>query len=250
MGEVMLLRERIEKAGNFCFKFRSYQFALNFVALFLERDHISRIKGGHFYEILCALLVLAGLLIRAATVGFVHDKTSGRNTKSQKAYELNATGMYSLVRNPLYFANFIVLMGIFMLSQSLTVIIANAVVFTFIYVPIIMVEESFLTEQFGAAYLQYAATVNCFVPSLKRYIKPARKFSLLMVLRREHDTWMTAVVGLAGVKLLISYYLDGYVPGMAWLVGACIVLFGWLVLKLLKKTGHLTASAQLRQGGS
>ncbi|HEY3347864.1 MAG TPA: isoprenylcysteine carboxylmethyltransferase family protein [Nitrospirota bacterium] len=245
----MLLRERIEKAGNFCFKFRSYQFALNFVALFLERDHISRIKGGHFYDTLCVLVVLAGLLIRAVTVGFVHDKTSGRNTKSQKAYELNTTGMYSLVRNPLYVANFLVLLGIFMLSQSLTVIIANAVVFAFIYVPIIIVEENFLTGQFGAAYLQYAATVNCFVPKLKGYIKPARKFSLLMVLRREHDTWMTAVVGLAGLKLLISFYLEGYVPGMAWLAGSCVVLFGWLLLKLLKKTGRLTETAQIRPEG-
>ena len=43
-------------------------------------------------------LVLAGLALRAFTVGSVPSRTSGRNTHGQVAASLNVTGMYALTR--------------------------------------------------------------------------------------------------------------------------------------------------------
>ncbi|MGB8874133.1 MAG: hypothetical protein WCC75_12145, partial [Desulfobaccales bacterium] len=38
--------------------------------------------------------------------------TSGRNTQGQVAETLNTTGIYSLVRNPLYLGNFLIWLGL------------------------------------------------------------------------------------------------------------------------------------------
>ncbi len=50
----------------------------------------------------CLLVSFFGLGIRVFTVGHTPKATSGRNTKERVADTLNTTGIYSLVRHPLY----------------------------------------------------------------------------------------------------------------------------------------------------
>jgi protein-S-isoprenylcysteine O-methyltransferase Ste14 len=48
------------------------------------------------------LLSLAGAIIRAFTIGTTARRHFGRNTDKQVAEQLNVTGIYSVVRHPLY----------------------------------------------------------------------------------------------------------------------------------------------------
>ena len=53
-----------------------------------------------------------GFLFRAWAIGTTPAGTSGRNTKEQVAEVLNSTGIYSIVRHPLYVGNYFMWIGI------------------------------------------------------------------------------------------------------------------------------------------
>src|SRR5208337_1596675 len=113
---LMALQEEFESLGNRFFRWRSYLplfMAVLFLAALLSQpgaaspDHPDRP-----WQTGCLLVSLAGLVLRFFTVGFAPRGTSGRNTLSQVAETLNTTGMYSLVRNPLYLGNFLIWLGL------------------------------------------------------------------------------------------------------------------------------------------
>jgi len=235
----MLLKDRFINTGHFFFKYRSYQLFGMLLVFFEERKHFYHITDNIYYEIFCIFIALSGMLIRILTVGFVHEGTSGRNTTAQKAEELNTAGAYSIVRNPLYVGNYLILLGISLLAQNHEVVIFNTVIFAVLYTPIIFTEESFLAEKFGEQYREYAEKVNCILPSFKNFKKPHRKFSIKMMLKREHDTWLTTVISLVFVELLREYgHSEAIILKPLWstiVIGISIV---WVVLKYLKKTGR------------
>jgi len=53
-----------------------------------------------------------GLGTRILTIGHTPQRTSGRNTKAQVAETLNTTGLYSMLRQPLYLGNFFMGLGL------------------------------------------------------------------------------------------------------------------------------------------
>ena len=63
------------------------------------------------WQMLCISVSFLGLFIRIVTVGRAPIGTSGRNTREQVANTLNTTGIYSLVRHPLYLGNYLVFLG-------------------------------------------------------------------------------------------------------------------------------------------
>lgn len=91
----MLLDERLKKQGDWLFRFR-----------------------GVLPLVVRALLVsLVGLAVRVRTAGHTPYRTSDRRTaEGQVADELNTTGIYSVMRNPLYVGNFFMWLGIALLS--------------------------------------------------------------------------------------------------------------------------------------
>ena len=52
------------------------------------------------YNYFCLLVGLTGLFIRLHVVGHAAENTSGK--KNKKADQVNSTGIYSIVRHPLY----------------------------------------------------------------------------------------------------------------------------------------------------
>ena len=111
----MELRKKFENTGNWLFRWRSY-LPLIVIGIFLLSLRGYQYLGhseklDHLWEIFCLLISFFGLGIRVLTVGHTPKGTSGRNTKEQVADTLNTTGMYSIVRNPLYFGNFFMGLG-------------------------------------------------------------------------------------------------------------------------------------------
>src|SRR6185312_8121054 len=98
--------------GNWLFRWRSYlpiPFVI-FIALALHEFQLpyNSLAIHEYWAKFCVVLSFCGLAIRALTVGCAPAFTSGRNTRRQCAQELNTTGMYSIVRHPLYLGNFII----------------------------------------------------------------------------------------------------------------------------------------------
>ena len=105
----MALIEELNQQGNKLFKYRSnlpVPFVVLGLGIYLNNIHMGKEIHSIFFEAGCLAVGLIGQLIRAITIGYTPKGTSGRNTHQQVAEKLNTKGMYSLMRNPLYFGNF------------------------------------------------------------------------------------------------------------------------------------------------
>jgi protein-S-isoprenylcysteine O-methyltransferase Ste14 len=198
----------------------------------------------------CLLISFAGLALRWFTVGFVPANTSVRSTREQRAAVLNTTGMYSVVRHPLYLANSIVAMAFAAATGSLwfllVLVAANA-----LYIErIAAAEERFLAAAHGQAWSRWAAKTPAFIPDFSLWQPADLRFSLRTVLRREYNGVLH--VALAYFLLEAVYDLDaGHQTLSRWLVHDPL----WVGLLLAGLAVHLSLrtlkrhTRQLHVGG-
>lgn len=104
------------------------------------------------------LLVAPGLWLRGYAAGYVN-----------KNAEVTMTGPYAYTRNPLYLGSMLIAFGFAAASKDLWIVIALAVLFAVIYVPVIRSEEEYLRSAFRG-FDAYAAKV----PRLLPRVAPAR----------------------------------------------------------------------------
>jgi len=228
----MALREDFERQGAWLFKWRSYLPAIYVPMLFFalrETKAFEQIYGETFSAFwgVCSIIIsFLGFGLRCATVGYVPRGTSGRNTKSQVAETLNTTGMYSVVRNPLYLSNFIIIFGVALFTQSLWFSLSTCVIFWLYYERIMFTEEEFLRKKFKEEYLEWAKITPLIIPRFRNWKRPALLFSFKTVLRREYSTFFSIVASyffleLAGNILTkkkplvdsswVAFFLTGFV---------------------------------------
>lgn len=109
----MALKEDFEQQGNWLFRYRSFLpigILLIGLMVFIHSTlvHHALVCTDTYYEFIFLMVSLLGLGIRIYTVGYTPKNTSGRNTaEGQVADTLNTTGIYSIVRHPLYLGNFL-----------------------------------------------------------------------------------------------------------------------------------------------
>jgi protein-S-isoprenylcysteine O-methyltransferase Ste14 len=204
----MALQEEFENNGIWLFRYRS---TLPLAILLV--GFIVYIKGVYFAEMpfqhhflteriftyFCLLISLLGLLIRVYTVGHSASNTSGRNTKEQVADSLNTSGIYSVVRHPLYLGNLLMWLGPALLTQNLWFVVAFCLFYWVYYERIMFAEEQYLRRKFGEPYLEWAGGVPAFLPRFTSFRKPHLPLNLNKVLRKEKN-------GLAAVFLVFSMF--------------------------------------------
>ena len=236
----MALIHSFEKSGNLLFRYRGQIPVLLFLAAipviyFTGYAHYSDITQ-LILTIVSIVLSVAGFGIRAIAIATTPKGTSGRNTKSgQVAESLNTTGIYSLVRHPLYLGNYLMWIGITLFTFNIAFVIIISLLFWLYYERIMYAEERFLERKFGEDYLSWSMTVPAFIPGFKHYKKNTIPFSIKSVLRREYSGVLATVFGFAFVDYLRYYFLtdsfDVIRPSLYVLVIA--ILFA-LILRTLK----------------
>ncbi len=107
-------------------------------------------KPGSLLESL--LLVVPGLLLRSYASGYV-----------KKNSELTTTGPYAYTRNPLYLGSILIAFGFSLAACSLLVVLALALLFIIIYLPVILAEEEYLRAHF-TDYDEYKNRVPRLIP--------------------------------------------------------------------------------------
>ena len=178
------------------------------------------------------------------TVGFVPNGTSGRNTTGHKASRLNSAGVYSIVRNPLYLANGLMLLGISLLPRVWIIPVLVVAMLVIIYIPIILSEEAFLTSTFGESYQDYASRVPCLLPNPRLWKAPDLKWSLRMVIRREHDSIYSLFLAFIAVEVCRRLAAGTFELNITWAFVLGVPTALWLVAEFLKKfTNTLRARA-------
>jgi len=242
----MALREDMEKQGNWLFRWRSY-LPLLVIPLFIVAlkhskalEHVFGDRATDYWETLAICISFLGLSIRCLTAGYVPRGTSGRNTKSQLAESLNTSGMYSIIRNPLYVGNFVIVLGITLFIQVWWFALMVWVGFWLYYERIIFSEEEFLRKKFGALFIDWAEKTPMFFPNLKNWKKPDLPFSLKTVIRREFSTFFSIIAVFFFLEVSTNLLLKGKLEArMSWVYFFIIGLVIYLTCLILKKKTKL-----------
>jgi len=131
---------------------------------------------------------LLGLALRAWAAGHL-----------AKNQTLATTGPYSFVRNPLYVGTAIVAAGLVIASRSWILAAVFTVVFVFVYLPVIQLEEQHLRKLFPT-YSSYAERVPLLVPRMT----PSREVSGWSArLYVKNEEWQAFAGYVAGIGFLV-----------------------------------------------
>lgn len=254
----MRLHDHFINHGNFLFRWRNYTpfflLPLFFMAV-PESAKMERIVGdssSHLWTYLCMGISALGLLIRAVAIGYSAPGTSGRNRHGQVADSLNTTGIYSIVRHPLYFGNYMGLLGLMLSTMVWWVVVIGTLIYWLVIERIIETEETFLISKFGDEYIRWSDKTPTFLPNISRWILPSGRFFWPEILKREYN----GIAALAGAYLLIDAMVDLAGEGLkpiAWVsedVVLIIIFFLCLALlialRALKKFTSLLTEARDR----
>ena len=235
-----MLTTEFEKAGNWLFRWRSYVPLVPAIGLLAALSGFTYPAGSHAldtaWDFACLTISLGGLAIRVGAIGFVARNTSGRNTRGQLADELNTTGIYSIMRHPLYFGNFWIWFGLSLFPRLWWPPILFSAVYLLIYERIMFAEEQFLRERFGTAYLEWSSKTPVFWPRFRSWTPPVYPFSLKAVLRRENSTLLGIMTSYLVLEVVGTRVAEGHFEiDFVWLALFVCTLILYIVLKILKK---------------
>jgi protein-S-isoprenylcysteine O-methyltransferase Ste14 len=235
----MSLVHEFEKSGNWLFKRRSW------LPVFIIIPGLFAMYLGNRQSIIFDMrdeliflgVSIFGQVIRIVTVGFAPKNTSGRNTvNGQIADVLNTTGIYSLIRHPLYLGNFFMWLGPVLFIRSLWFIIVFCLFYWLYYERIMFAEEQFLRKKFGEIYDKWAENVSPFIPFTFKFVPPSIPFSVLNVLKREYNSFVNIFVIFTLVDLFRNYFLSDriYLTWM-WVYIAAGALLIWIIVRTIHK---------------
>ncbi|WP_421875452.1 methyltransferase family protein [Marinoscillum sp.] len=236
----MISKQNQSNIGNFLFRYRGeIPVLLLVIGLVVRYNHYA--AGNLYdstYDYACLGISLVGFCFRIHAVGYSPRGTSGRNTGQQMATNLNMTGLYSIVRHPLYLANFVIWLPIAMLSYSSLFCIAFLLFFMMFYTYIISVEEEFLSKKFGLLYDEWKNETPAFIPNFTLYSKSYMAFNWKKVLRKEKN-------GLAAIFTTYFLFQVAHALGshqsviifinenVFWIIMFVLSVVNYLVMKLL-----------------
>lgn len=156
-----------------------------FLVLYLAIPTPKSISIGFFF-------ILAGIFFRAWSSGYIN-----------KDNELAKDGPYSLTRNPLYFGNFILGIGIAVASNN----IPSAIIFIIYYLlffPFLMViEHRRLKKKFKKEYIEWSKKSNSFFPKIKK----VKGFNFNIALYMKNKEYRVLFFSFFVVATLILKYL-------------------------------------------
>ncbi len=189
------------------------------------------------WEGFSVLVALAGLAIRAWAVGTAPSGTSERSTVNPRASELRTSGLYSVVRHPLYVGNGMMGLGLAMFPAVWYLPVILVIATLVYYERIAGREEAFLEERFGDAFRRWADTVPALLPRVGAYRPATTPFSLKKVMRHEFHGLMVIAAGALVLDLVQESMRAGRLeadPAWLWIGAGCGVVF--VVMSAIKKT--------------
>ena len=239
----MALVQSFEKQGNFLFKYRGqfpvFLFILSVPFVYLTDYSLVSYEKFNLFMFISISISILGFFVRFYTIGTTPKGTSGRNTKEQVADVLNSSGMYSMVRHPLYLGNYLIWLGISLASFNIYFAVIMSLLFWIYYERIMFAEERFLERKFGEDYLNWASKLPAFLPSILNFKKSDTNFSIITVLRREYASVLAALVGFTFIEVLRTYFSTNN-----WSISDCtveILVVTIVLVLILRSLKHYTS---------
>jgi protein-S-isoprenylcysteine O-methyltransferase Ste14 len=210
----MALVNSLERSGNKLFRYRGQIPVILFVLAipviyFTDTSGLTE-QTKTILTWFAIFLSVLGFWIRSVAIATTPAGTSGRNTKEgQVAESLNTTGIYSMIRHPLYLGNYLMWIGIVLFTYNFWFVIVVSLLYWLYYERIMFAEERFLERKFGDDYMDWANQTPSFLPGFSKYKKNVIPFSTKTVLRREYSGALATVIGFVFIDDLRRYFTTG-----------------------------------------
>ena len=234
------------KSGDFLFRYRNAIFPVILFALFFGFPAPSAYFGQESLEewadVAAIFIVVTGLAVRAAVIGFAYIKRGGLN-KRVYAESLVTQGFFGICRNPLYLGNMIIYAGVFLMHGNPAVVLIGTASYFLIYSDIIAAEELFLRQKFGAAYESYCRDVPRWLPALRSFqdATEGMQFNVKRVFMKDYTTIANALMALLLLELLEHYQSEARaefwqeLPYFATAVALVLAVTGMIALAKRRK---------------
>src|SRR6185295_10445447 len=202
----------IVELGNFSFRYRGYLLPIAVLLFVLPSPRL--LPDPALAVWLGFLIAVIGQAVRVGTVGLAYIIRGGKDHRVY-AEELVTAGLYSHVRNPMYFGNFFLLLGLAVATNSWLFALVGVPLSLGMHKAIVAAEENFLRNKFGAQFDAYCARVPRWVPRLSGLLTTVRgmHFEWRRVVAKEYAAtfdWFSAVAVVVLVKLGYDGLLDDH----------------------------------------
>ena len=240
----MKLSDHLETSGNWVFRWRSY-LPLLLIGLSLTSLREAKYPGdSSLLELSLKIFSVAvgffGVGIRAYAVGCAPQRTSGRNTREQIADTLNTSGLYSIVRHPLYLGNTLMWFSVALFAEAWTLAVIILLVSTLYHERIIFAEEAFLEHKFGDSFRNWAAHTPAVWPRFRAWKSPSLHFEWRHALQREYLGLFGLITAFCAVDIVAHWFcLHQLNLDPAWMSMWLLGLGMFVVVRFLRKQTRL-----------
>ena len=137
-------------------------FLLTAFGLFLKKKGL--LDSGDLPGLKSVSMFIGGLLIFIGVALWIYAVIIQRISREISSGHLVTTGIYSIVRNPIYLAFLCVCTGILITAHNVYLLIFPVVLYIFLTVLMKQTEEKWLLDKFGSEYIEYCKHVNRVIP--------------------------------------------------------------------------------------
>ncbi len=237
----MRLADHFTRSGDLLFRWRGYLplsmlplFAIGLLDARLPQPVPASVR---LLQVLAVAVALAGLAVRVLAIGTAAEGTSERSTVNPRASRLRTTGLYSLVRHPLYAGNTITAVGLAAFTTRWYLPLIVLLLGLLYHERIAAREEAFLEERFGDEFRAWAERVPAMIPVPARFQASDVPFGWRRPLGSEFHGLMTIASVVFALDLFRAWIATGGVvfdPLWTWFFVLSAAIF--LACTVLKKT--------------
>lgn len=135
---------------------------LTVLGLFLKKKGF--LDSGELPALKQVAMVIGGLLIFIGIAVWIYAVIIQKISDEIKVGHLVTSGIYSIVRNPIYLAFLCVCTGVLITAHNVFLLIFPVVSYIFLTILMKQTEEKWLLEKFGTEYVEYCKHVNRVIP--------------------------------------------------------------------------------------
>ena len=163
--------KKIHSIASFVYIYKYIQlstFAVCMTSIWLDHKYLFELYAGN-EALIYTGIAISGLAITLFAISrFSLGKNYSPCYDSYMPRNLKTTGIYSLVRHPIYSSNILLMIGIFVSTGSL-IIAANTIILFTYYILSAFIEERAIVKKFPK-YKSYKSRTGMFIPSFSKMV--------------------------------------------------------------------------------
>ena len=136
--------------------------AISILAIFLSLDKVIP----NYPSNVIIMDVIGLILIVFGAIFWVFTVLKSRIDNCIRNNHLVTTGIYGIVRHPIYAAFLYAITGLIFIANNLILIILPVIYWLILSLAMIKTEEKWLIDLYGDDYLNYSKKVNRFIPKV------------------------------------------------------------------------------------